>query len=89
MLPQTTGVVAGLPTGYIPACAGGQSYNFGTTVVDLAYGENGSYGYQAGMSGLITFNDANIPGKNPPCPADVRKHRSVASSPLSGSLPAA
>jgi hypothetical protein len=44
MLPQTTGVVAGLPTGYIPACAGGQSYNFGTTVVDLAYGENGSYG---------------------------------------------
>jgi len=53
----TTPVASGLPVGYILACAENESYNFGTTVVDLAYGKNGTYAYQTGMSGLITFNN--------------------------------
>jgi hypothetical protein len=59
-IPLTSGVATGLPVGYIYACEENQSYNFGTTVVDLAYGKNGTYAYLTGRSGLVTFNNATF-----------------------------
>ena len=56
-VPLTTAVATGLPTGYLYACDENQTYNFGSTEVDLAYGKNGTYAYQTGMSGWITFNN--------------------------------
>jgi hypothetical protein len=59
-IPLTTGVATGLPPGYIYACEENQTYDFDTSVVDLAYGKNGTYAYQTGMSGSITFNNARF-----------------------------
>jgi hypothetical protein len=59
-IPLTTGVATGLPAGYIYACEEDRTHNFGTTVVDLAYGKNGTYAYQTGMTGSITFNNARF-----------------------------
>ena len=59
-LPLTTGVASGLPAGYIYACEENQTYNFKTTVVDLAYGKNGYYGYLTARSGSVTFNNATF-----------------------------
>lgn len=59
-IPQLTGPVAGLPAGYLYACREDETYNFGTTVVDLAYGERGVYAFQTGQSGSVTFNNARF-----------------------------
>lgn len=59
-IPLSTGVATGLPPGYIFACNENQSYNFGTSVVDVAYGRNGTYAYQTGVTGNITFNNARF-----------------------------
>jgi len=59
-VPLTTGVATGSPIGYLYACDENASYDFGTAVVDLAYGKNGTYAYQTGMTGLITFNNARF-----------------------------
>jgi len=59
-VPLTTGVASGSPIGYLYACDENQTYNFGSTAVDLAYGKNGTYAYQTGMSGSITFNNARF-----------------------------
>jgi hypothetical protein len=59
-IPLTTGVATGLPPGYILACKENQSYNFGTSVVDVAYGKNGVYAYQTGVTGYITYNNARF-----------------------------
>jgi len=59
-VPLTSGVASGSPIGYLYACDENQTYNFGNTVVDLAYGKNGTYAYQNGMSGSITFNNARF-----------------------------
>lgn len=59
-LSQTTPVDTGLPVGYILCCAENATYNFGTAVVDVAYGKNGTYAYQTGQSGSITFNNARF-----------------------------
>ncbi|MBN8460453.1 MAG: hypothetical protein J0M04_21700 [Verrucomicrobia bacterium] len=56
----TAGAGTGLPAGYLFACNENQSYNFGTTVVDVAYGKNGTYAYQTGVSGSVTFNNARF-----------------------------
>lgn len=56
----TTGDGTGLPAGYLYACAEDASYNFGTTVVDLAYGKNGTYAFKAGVTGTVTFNNATF-----------------------------
>jgi hypothetical protein len=56
----TTGVVSGLPPGYLYACAENQTYDFGTTVVDVAYGKDGTYAYQTGVTGSVTFNNARF-----------------------------
>ena len=59
-VPLTSGVASGSPIGYLYACDENQTYNFGSTVVDLAYGKNGTYAYQTAMSGSITFNNARF-----------------------------
>ncbi len=59
-IPLTTGVATGSPVGYLYACEENSTYNFGTSVVDLAYGKNGTYAYQTGMSGSITYNNARF-----------------------------
>jgi hypothetical protein len=50
----------GLPPGYLYACNENQSYDFGTAVVDVAYGKNGTYAYQTGVTGVIGFNNARF-----------------------------
>ena len=56
----TTGAGTGLPAGYLLACNENESYNFGTTVVDVAYGKDGTYAFQTGVSGWVTFNNARF-----------------------------
>ena len=56
----TTGIASGLPPGYLFACNENQSYNFGTAVVDVAYGKNGVYAFQTGVTGQITYNNARF-----------------------------
>ena len=59
-LPLNVGSFAGLPPGYIYACNEDQTYDFGTAVVDVAYGINGSYAFQSGVSGSVTFENARF-----------------------------
>jgi hypothetical protein len=49
-----------LPPGAIFACNENQSYNFGSSVVDVYYGKNGVYAEQKGVTGLVTFNNARF-----------------------------
>jgi len=51
---------SGLPPGYLFACNENQSYDFGTAVVDVAYGKDGTYAFQTGVTGLIAFNNARF-----------------------------
>lgn len=55
-----TSGVAGLPTGYLFAANEDQTYNFGSSVVDLAFGANGLFGYQSNATGAVTFNVARF-----------------------------
>ncbi|GAA5483150.1 hypothetical protein [Haloferula sargassicola] len=55
----TPGSGTGLPSGYVQCCGEGQSYFF-PYPVDVAYGYNGHYYYQYGVSGSITFNNARF-----------------------------
>ncbi len=59
-IPLTTGVAPGLPTGYIQIAAEGQTYDFGTQLVDVAYGAGGSYYFKTGVTGAITFDNATF-----------------------------
>jgi len=59
-LSQTTPVATGLPVGYILCCAENETHNFGTAVVDVAYGKPGGYAYQTGQTGSITFNNSRF-----------------------------
>jgi hypothetical protein len=54
------GVAPGLPPGYIFACNEHDTYNFGNAVVDVAYGKNGTYAYQTGVTGSVTFENARF-----------------------------
>jgi hypothetical protein len=56
-IPLTTGVATGSPIGYLYACEEDATYHFGTAKVDLAYGKNGTYAYQTGITGSVTFNN--------------------------------
>ena len=60
VLPQTPDFNSGLPAGYIYVCNQDQSYDFGTAVVNLAYGNNGKFVFQSAMTGSITFNTARF-----------------------------
>lgn len=59
-IPLTTGVATGLPPGYIFACNENQTYDFGNTVVDVAYGKNGTYAFQNAVTGSVTYNNARF-----------------------------
>ncbi len=59
-VPLNTSPFAGLPPGYIFACNESQSYNFGAAVVDVAYGKNGTFAFQTGVTGLVAFNNARF-----------------------------
>ena len=50
----------GLNPGYIFACNENQTYDFDDAVVDVAYGNNGAYAYQYGVTGSVTFNNARF-----------------------------
>ncbi|MBC8128550.1 MAG: hypothetical protein H8M99_15535, partial [Gloeobacteraceae cyanobacterium ES-bin-144] len=53
-------VATGLPLGYMLACNENETYNFGSAVVDVAYGKDGTFAYQTGVTGSITFNNARF-----------------------------
>lgn len=56
----TSGTTKNLPPGYIFACNENQTYNFGTAVVDVAYGLSGAWAFQTGVTGSVTFNNARF-----------------------------
>ena len=58
-LNQTQGAEAGLPPGFVQCCNENQSFFFAAPV-DVAYGKNGSYYYQYGVSGTVNFNNARF-----------------------------
>jgi hypothetical protein len=60
VIPLTTGPAVGLPQGYIKVADEGGSYNFGTALVDVAYGVNGAYYFKTGVTGSISFNNATF-----------------------------
>ena len=59
-IPLSTGVATGLPPGYIFAANENQTYNFGDAIVDVAYGKNGTYAFQTGVTGSVTYNNARF-----------------------------
>ncbi len=59
-IPLTTGAEAGLPPGYIYCVPENSTYNFGTNVVDVAYGKNSSFAFQSAVTGSVTFNNARF-----------------------------
>jgi hypothetical protein len=59
-IPLGTSPYTGLPPGYLFACNENQTYNFGTAIVDVAYGKSGSYAYQSAVTGSVTFNNARF-----------------------------
>lgn len=65
VVPQTLNSEPGLPQGYIPCAGQNQSYDFGTAVVDVAYGGNGVFAFKNAVTGLVTFNEATF-GTMPP-----------------------
>jgi len=54
------GAFTGLPPGYLFACNEDETYNFGAAMVDVAYGKNGIYNVETGVTGSITFNNARF-----------------------------
>jgi hypothetical protein len=59
-IPLATGVAPGLPPGYVKVADENQSYNFGTEVVDVAYGAGSNFYFKSGVTGSITFNNATF-----------------------------
>lgn len=62
--PLVTGINSALPPGYVKVCDENQSYNFGTSVVDVAYGINGRFFFQTDVTGNVTFNNARFGDPN-------------------------
>jgi hypothetical protein len=58
--PLVTGISAALPPGYVKVADENQTYNFGTQVVDVAYGMNGKYYFQTDVTGVVAFNKARF-----------------------------
>lgn len=50
----------GLEPGYLFATNESFSYDFGDAVVDLAYGKLGTYAFEQGATGEVTFNNARF-----------------------------
>ena len=62
--PLVTGINTALPPGYVKVCDENQSYNFGTAVVDVAYGMNGKFYFQTEVTGVIPFTNARFGDPN-------------------------
>lgn len=60
VIPLDSSGVPGLEAGYLYVCDENETYDFGDAVVDLAYGKNGSFAYETGASGEVTFNNARF-----------------------------
>lgn len=58
--PLVTGVSASLPPGYVKVCNENQSYDFGSSMVDVAYGANGRFYFQTDVTGSVSFNNARF-----------------------------
>jgi len=61
-IPQTyaAGVGTTLQSGYTFVANENASYNFGTQIVDVAYGAGTKFYYKFGVTGTIAFNNANF-----------------------------
>lgn len=59
-IPLDNSPYTGLPPGYLFACNENQTYDFGTAVVDVAYGKSGFYAFQPAVTGSVTFNNARF-----------------------------
>lgn len=53
-------ILANNPPGYDAFWVENNSYNFGTEIVDVAYGKNGTYAYKNNVTGSISFNNATF-----------------------------
>jgi hypothetical protein len=53
-------ILANNPPGYDSFWAENGSFNFGTEIVDVAYGKNGTYAYKEKVTGSISFNNATF-----------------------------
>lgn len=62
--PLVTGINSGLPPGYVKVCDENQTYNFGSSVVDVAYGISGKYYFQTDVTGSVTFNNSRFGDPN-------------------------
>jgi hypothetical protein len=62
--PVITGINQPLPPGYTVCAQENESYDFGERVVDVAYGVNGKFYYQPGVTGLVNFNNARFTDPN-------------------------
>ncbi|MGD9419616.1 MAG: hypothetical protein Q7R22_011810 [Verrucomicrobiota bacterium JB025] len=49
-----------LPSDYTYVCNENESYDFGDSVVDVAYGDDKSWAYQTSVSGVVEFNNARF-----------------------------
>ncbi len=58
--PLETGINSALPPGYVKVCDENQTYNFGSAVVDIAYGASGKFYFQPDVTGSVTFNNARF-----------------------------
>lgn len=58
--PLITGINSSLPPGYVKVCNENQTYDFGSAVVDVAYGLNGKFYFQTDVTGAVTFNNARF-----------------------------
>jgi hypothetical protein len=68
-LPLTAQGGTGPPQGYLFACNQTETYDFGTAVVDVAFGVNGAYAYKMGVTGMISFD---VPTFGDPVPEVVK-----------------
>ena len=60
VIPLDRGPETGLVSGYLYCADDNGSYNFGNTVVDVAYGVGNSFYYKTGVTGTINFNTATF-----------------------------
>lgn len=60
-IPQQTSTTAtALQVGYSQVTTENNTWNFGTQLVDVAYGASGKFYYRYGVTGSITFNNATF-----------------------------
>ena len=55
--PTVTGIEGSLPPEFIQVANENQSYDFGSDVVDVAYGADGKFYFETGVTGNVAFNN--------------------------------